>query len=132
ALAIGIDRDDLVFAGNAAALIDEIDRDLSANGAGNRATGGEWAGQVVDDTDPNGLRLGAGKTPGKAHCSSCRNGLLKQRTACGGHGVPPWLHRFCGWYSCLGFSIWRTGWKVNVGPVNTPTRIVVTVGLGVR
>ena len=89
ALAIGIDRFNLVFAGNAAALIDEIDRDLSAHRAGKRAAAGEGAGQVVDDADPNGLRLGAGKTPGKAHCGNCCGGFLKQRTACGGHGVPP-------------------------------------------
>ena len=81
ALAIGIDRHDLVLAGNAAALVDEIDRDLSAHRAGDRAAGGERAGQVVNDADPNRLRLGAGKAPGKAHCGNCCGGCLKQRTS---------------------------------------------------
>src|SRR5262249_6913791 len=60
ALTIGIDRHDLVFAGDAAALIDEIDRDLGADRAGDGAGGGERAGQIVDDADPNGLGFGAG------------------------------------------------------------------------
>ena len=81
ALAIGIDRHDLVLAGNAAALVDEIDRDLGADGAGDRAAGGEWAGQVVDDADPHGLRLGAGKASGKAHCGKRCGGCLEQRAS---------------------------------------------------
>jgi len=41
ALRIGIDRDHLVFAGDTAALVDEIDRDLGAHRAGHRAAGGK-------------------------------------------------------------------------------------------
>jgi len=79
ALAIGVDRHDFVFAGNAAALVDEIDRDLGAYGTGDRTAGGEWAGQVVNDADPNGLRLGAGKAPGKAHRGNRCGRCLEQR-----------------------------------------------------
>ena len=63
ALQVGVDRHDLVLAGDAAALVDEIDRDLAADRAGDRAAGGERAGQVIDDADPDVLGLGSGERP---------------------------------------------------------------------
>src|SRR5262249_25543745 len=41
ALAIGIDRPHLVLSRHAAALVDQVNRDLRADRAGNRAAGGE-------------------------------------------------------------------------------------------
>jgi hypothetical protein len=83
ALRIGIDRHHLVFAGNAAALVDEIDRDLGADRAGDRAAGGERAGQVVDHADPNGLGLGAGEASTEAQCGNRRGGIFQNRSARG-------------------------------------------------
>lgn len=76
ALRIGIDRHHFVLAGNAATLVDEIDRDLGAHRAGDRTAGGERAGQVIDDADPDLLGLGSGETPAEAQCGGRCGGIL--------------------------------------------------------
>jgi len=58
ALRIGVNRLHLVLAGHAAALVDEVDRDLRADRARHRASCRERPGQVVDDADPDRLLLG--------------------------------------------------------------------------
>jgi len=57
-LRIGVNRLHLVLAGHAAALVDEVDRDLRADRARHRASCRERPGQVVDDADPDRLLLG--------------------------------------------------------------------------
>ena len=47
ALTVGINRDHLVLAGDAAALVNKINRDLRAHRACRRATGSEWTGQAI-------------------------------------------------------------------------------------
>jgi hypothetical protein len=61
ALTIGIDRDHLVLAGNAAALVDEIDSYLRAHCACRRTAGGEWTRQIIDNPDPSGFGLRRGE-----------------------------------------------------------------------
>src|SRR5262249_23111187 len=91
ALAVGVDRHDLVLAGDAAALVDEVDRDLRADRAGHRAAARARARQVVDDADPDGFRLGAGEAGAHADGRGRRDGALQQSSARGRHGDPPWL-----------------------------------------
>ncbi len=66
ALGIGVDRNDLVFAADAAFLVDEVDRDLRADRAGDRTARRERAGQVVDHADPQGFGLRARARPVEA------------------------------------------------------------------
>jgi len=87
ALAVGIGRDDLVFAGDAAALIDEIDRYLRADRACRRAARGEWTGQVIDDADPNRFGLCGREASRNRQCCGSRSRFLKQRATRSFHGV---------------------------------------------
>jgi len=77
-LTIGIDWNDFVLAGDAAALVDEINRDLRSDGAGGRAASCKWTGQVVDHANPNALCLRAGDASGNAQCHDTRGGILQQ------------------------------------------------------
>ena len=70
ALGVGVDRLDLVFAGHAAALVDEIDGDLRADRGSNRAAGRERPGQIIDDADAHRLRLCAGVAPVEADAAA--------------------------------------------------------------
>jgi hypothetical protein len=94
ALAIGVDGYDLVFAGDPAALVDEINGDLGADRARHRPAGGERAGKVIDDTDADRLSFGAGQAPGKTQRGSGSGRALEQRSTRCSHGVIPlwcWL-----------------------------------------
>jgi hypothetical protein len=76
ALTIGIDGNYLVLAGDAAALVDKINRDLRARRTCRRATGSEWTGQVIDDANPNGLRLSAGEAARNTQCRGSGSGVF--------------------------------------------------------
>src|SRR6202011_5366963 len=81
ALRIRVDRLDLVFAGDAALLVDEVDGDLRADRAGNRAGRRERARQVVDDADADRRLLGAGEPAAEARDRQRRGRKLEKRTA---------------------------------------------------
>ena len=63
ALRVRIDRHDLVLAADSAALVAQIDRDLRAYRAGDRASSRERAGVIEDDADAHRFRLGLGVSP---------------------------------------------------------------------
>ena len=91
ALRIGADRDHLVLAGNAAALVDEIDGDLGADRGGDRARRGEGAREVVEDSDGDRLLLGAREPPAEAERRDAQSRIFEKRPARGPHVCLPAL-----------------------------------------
>ena len=81
ALRVGVDRRDLVFAADAAALVAQIDRDLRADRAGDRAAGRERPGEIVDDADADRFRLGLGVAPVEAQSGGGSGGIFQQCSA---------------------------------------------------
>src|SRR5262249_41802499 len=89
ALRIRIDRLDLVFAGDAALFVDQVDRNLRADRAGDRARSRKRAGQIVDDADADGRLVRAGGTSAQARERQTCGGLLEKRAARGLHESLP-------------------------------------------
>src|SRR5262249_33298126 len=86
---IGIDRLHLVFAGDSATLVDDVDRDLRADRAGDRARRRERPRKIIDDADPDRRFLGANELAAEAERRDCRRPISEQRSARG--------YRFPGW-----------------------------------
>jgi hypothetical protein len=63
ALRVGIDRRDLVLAADAAALVAEVNCNLRADRASNRAAGRKRPRVIEDDADAHRFRLGLGVSP---------------------------------------------------------------------
>jgi hypothetical protein len=63
ALRVGIDRRDLVLAADAAALVAEVNCNLRADRASNRAAGRKRPRVIEDDADAHRFRLGLGVAP---------------------------------------------------------------------
>src|SRR5499427_7743257 len=81
ALRVGIDRLDLVFAGDPATLVDDVDGDLRADRAGDRACRRERARKVIDDADPDRRVLGANELAAEAECGDGRRRIPQKRSA---------------------------------------------------
>src|SRR5262249_50579894 len=81
ALRIGVDRLDLVFAGDPATLVDDVDRDLRPDRAGDRTCRREWPRKVIDDTDPDRRFLGANELAAEAECRNRRRRISDKRSA---------------------------------------------------
>src|SRR5262249_8052270 len=89
ALGVGIYRFDLVLAGNSASFIDKVNGDLRPNRTGNRASGREWAGQIVDNTNADRRGLGHGDPGTYAQCCSGRHRFFEERPPRPFHFRPP-------------------------------------------
>src|SRR5262249_18283966 len=81
ALGIGIDRLDLVFAGDPATFVDDIDGDLRADRAGHRACRRERPRKVIDDADPDRRVLGANELAAKTERGDGRRRGPQKRSA---------------------------------------------------
>src|SRR6516162_2594411 len=81
ALRVGIDGLDLVFAGDPATLVDDVDGDLRADRAGDRACRRERARKVVDDADPDRRVLGANELAAEAERGDGRRRVPEKRSA---------------------------------------------------
>src|SRR5262245_8358142 len=78
ALRIGIDRLHLVFAGDAATLVDDVDGDLRADRTGNRPCRRERPGKIIDDADPDRRVLRANELAAEAGCRDGRGRVLRE------------------------------------------------------
>src|SRR5258707_11712223 len=81
ALGVGGDRDDLVLAADAALLVDEIDRNLRADGGGDRAARGKRTGQIVHHADAYDFSSRSRARPIEVEYGCCGRGILQQRSA---------------------------------------------------
>src|SRR5262249_20366875 len=72
ALRIGIDRLHLVFAGDAATLVDDVDRGLRTDRTGDRSCRRERPGKIIDDADPDRRVLRANKIADETGCREGR------------------------------------------------------------
>jgi hypothetical protein len=81
ALRVGIDRRDLVFAADAAALVAKINGNLRADRAGDRATRRERTGVIENDSDANGFSLRLCVAPIEAERGSSRGRIFQKRPA---------------------------------------------------
>jgi len=96
ALRVGIDRRDLVFAADTAALVAKIDRNLRADRAGDRAAGRERPGVIEDDADAHRFRLRLGVAPVEAESGGGSGGIFQKRPARCLHRIPPQEYRHGG------------------------------------
>src|SRR5262249_15384242 len=96
ALRVGVDRRDLVLAADAAALVAQIDGDLRADRAGDRAAGRERPGVIEDDADAHRFGLGLGVPPVEAQGSSGSGRIFQKRSA-----------RSLHWYFSRILGFWR-------------------------
>ena len=81
ALQIGIDRLHLVFAGDAATLVDDVDRDLRTDRTGDRPCRREGPGKIIDDADPDRRVLRANNLAAETGCREGRGRVLEERFA---------------------------------------------------
>ena len=81
ALRIGIDRLHLVFGGDPATLIDDVDRGLRTDRTGDRPCRRERPGKIIDDADPDRRVLRASKLAAETGCRERRGRVLKERSA---------------------------------------------------
>ena len=89
ALGVRVDGFDLVFAGNAAAFVDEINGDLGADGGWYRAGRREWSGKIENSTDADRRILGHGEPVAEARRGHRGGRALHKRPAGYFHGFPP-------------------------------------------
>src|SRR5262249_36930197 len=78
---VGIDRRALVLAAAAAALVEKINGNLRAAGAGDRATRRERTGVIENDSDANGFSLRLCVAPIEAERGSSRGRIFQKRPA---------------------------------------------------
>jgi hypothetical protein len=81
ALRVGIDRLDLVFAGNPTTFVDDVDGDLRADRARDRACRRKRPRKVIDDADPDRRFLGANELAAEAECGDGRRRVREKRSA---------------------------------------------------
>src|SRR4029077_18953622 len=75
------DRLHLVFAGDPATLVDDVDRDLCTDRTSDRPCRRERAGKIIDDADPDRRVLRANKPATETGCREGRGRALKERSA---------------------------------------------------
>src|SRR5262249_61193699 len=70
-----------VLAGAPATLVDDVDRDLRADRAGDRARRREWPRKVIDDADADRRVLGANELAAEAERRNRRRRISDKRSA---------------------------------------------------
>src|SRR4029077_1199879 len=81
ALRIGIDRLHLVFAGDPATLVDDVDRDLRTDRTRDRPCRRKRPGKIIDDADSDRRVLRANNLAAETGCREGRGRVLKERSA---------------------------------------------------